>query len=199
MSLSAPTRCSLFIPGPGSKQLALVKKELHLWNTFFPFFFSRASQFAASFFSPICQSLSLSFLLFSRLPLRYFLVSAAVSQSSGSTVSRRCSINTRAGFCLPSCSYMPANSNTSQYWQCREIKAMRGTNKGPLTAEQRPKFIIHRVINSILWIARQCPHPGTIDDIQPTWLNPISKADGRSWAHLPCNHITAAWVNQTCI
>lgn len=76
---------------------------------------------------------------------------------------------------------------------------MRGTNKGPLTVEQGPKFIIHWVINSILWIASQCPHPGTIDDIQPTWLNPISKGDGWSWAHLPCNHIIAVWVNQTWI
>lgn len=35
MSLSAPPCCSLFVPVPGSAQLALVKKELRLWNAFF--------------------------------------------------------------------------------------------------------------------------------------------------------------------
>lgn len=94
---------------------------------------------------------------------------------------------------------MPENSNTLLYWQCKGIQPICGTNKGPLTVEQGSKFIIRWVINSILWIASQCPHPGTIDDIQPTWLNPISKGDGWSWAHLPCNHIIAVWLNQTWI
>ena len=85
---------------------------------------------------------------------------------------------------------MPANNNTSLYWQRKAIQRSV-TNKGPLTVEQGPKFIMRWVINSILWIASQCLHPGTIDDIQPTWLNPISNGDGWSWAHLPCNHIIA--------
>lgn len=95
--------------------------------------------------------------------------------------------------------YMPTNNSSSLYRQCKAIQPTHRTNKGPLTVEQGLKFIICWVINSILWIASQCPHPGTIDDIQPTWLNPVSKADGWSWAHLPCNHIIAVWVNQTWI
>lgn len=103
-------------------------------------------------------------------------------------------------FCLPRCSTCQQTTTLRCIGSvCEEIQPIRGTNKEPLTVEQGPKFIIRRVINSILWIASQCPHPGTIDDIQPTWLNPISKGDGWSWAHLPCNHIIAVWVNQTWI
>lgn len=97
------------------------------------------------------------------------------------------------------CFYMPANNNTSLYRQCKGIQPIHRNKQGAINCGTGPRFIIRWIINSILWIASQCPHPGTIDDIQPTWLNPISKGDGWSWAHLPCNHIIAVWVNQTWI
>lgn len=172
-------------------------------------YFGGAGQFTAAFclYSPTPPP-PFFFLssLPSLLPQRYFLVPSAkhVSQSSGwgLTFSLNRSINKWAGLSLllfTAALYMPANKKASPYWQCKGIQPIRGTNKGPLTVEQGLKFIIRWVINSILWIASQCPHPGTIDDIQPTWLNPISKGDGWSWAHLPCNHIIAVRVNQTWI
>lgn len=213
MSLSAPPRCSLFVPVPRSEQLAFVKKELHLWNAIsveqvnlLPLFAS-IHLYPTPLLFPSHTLCSLSFSLFSLsyfrgislyLQLNMFRRAQGEAWHSLWTVQ---SISERAFLWLlfTAVLYMPANNNTSPYWQCKGIQPIRGTNKRPLTVEQGPKFIIRRVINSILWIASQCLHPGTIDDIQPTWLNPISKGDGWSWAHLPCNHIIAVWVNQTWI
>lgn len=209
MSLSAPPRCSLFVPVPGSEQLALVKKELHFSDAIsveqvnLPPLFTSIHLYATHLLQPPPGSffllpLSHSYLRGISLYLQLNMFHRAQGEAwhSLSTVQ---SISKQAFSLLlfTAALYMPANNNTLPYWQCKRIRLIRGANKGPLTAEQGPKFIIGWVINSILWIASQCPHPGTIDDIQPTWLNPISKADGWSWAHLPCNHIIAVWVNQT--
>lgn len=208
MSVSAPPRCSLFVPVPRAEQLALVRrnyicKTLFRWSEsiyccFLPLFtytpaFSPVPPF--SFFLPL-------------LPQRYFLVPAAktcFAELEGEAWHSLWTVRSikRAGLSLASVYRGARHASKQQHFAVlaarREIQPIRGTNKGPLTAEQGPKFIMRRVINSILWIASQCPHPGTIDDIQPTWLNPISKGDGWSWAHLHCNHIIAVWVNQTWI
>lgn len=155
---------------------------------------------------PSCSFSSLS-LHHSLSPQRLFLLPAAQhvfrpDSEWGWTVSANCSINKQADLSLvlfTALLYIPANNNTSLHRRWKRTQPIWGTNKGPLTVEQRPKFIIHWVINSILWIASQCPHPGTIDDIQPTWRNSISKGDGWSSTHLPRNHIIAVWVNQTWI
>ncbi len=205
MSLSAPPRCSLFVPVPGSEQLALVKKELHLWNAILVKQVNLLPLFAYITLYPLPSSFfsappPLSYLRGISLYRQLNMFRRAQGEAWHSSLNR--SINKWAGLSLllfTAVLYMPANKNTSPYWQCKGIQPIRGTNKGPLSVEQGLKFIIRWVINSILWIASQCPHPGTIDDIQPTWLNPISKGDGWSWAHLPCNHIIAVWVNQTWI
>lgn len=172
--------------------------------------FRGASQFTAAFCLWPCAPTPLAlFLLFPSItlsPQRLFLVPAAQHvfrpDSEWESVSANCSINKQADLSLvlfTAVLNIPVNNDTLLHRQWKRIQPIWGTNKGPLTVEQRPKFIIRWVINSILWIASQCPHPGTIDDIQPTWLNSISKGDGWSWTHLPRNHIIAVWVNQTWI
>lgn len=210
MSLSAPPRCSLFVPVPGSEQLALVKRELHFLVLF---------QWSKSIYHRFLPLFTYMPLTSSTPPLFFFSFPSTLSYLRGISLYLQLNMSHRAqgeawhslstvqsiskqAFSLrlfTAALYMPANNNTLPYWQCKRIRLICGANKGPLTVEQGPKFIIGWVINSILWIASQCPHPGTIDDIQPTWLNPISKADGWSWAHLPCNHVIAVWVNQTWI
>lgn len=141
MSVSAPPRCSLFVPVPRSEQLALVKKELHLWNAIsveqvnlLPLSASihLYPTLLLSFFCLFPHSLSLAL-----LPQRYFLVPAAkhVSWSSGwgLTFSLNRSINKWAGLSLlvftSAVLYMPANSNTSPHWPCEGTRSRYARNK----------------------------------------------------------------------
>lgn len=215
MSLSAPPRCSLFVPVPGSKQLALVKKELHLWNAILVEKVNLPPLSASIHLTPLSLSLpppspfSLFFPL-SVFPFYFrgiflYLQLNMFGRAEGEAwhslwIVQSISEGALSGLLFTVVLYMPTNNNnTSLCRQRKGVESTHGTNKGPLTVEQGLKFIIRWVINSILWIASQCSHPGTIDDIQPTWLNPVSKGDGWCWAHLPRNHVIAVRVNQTWI
>lgn len=138
MSLSAPPRCSLFVPVPGSEQLALVK-ELHLWNAIsveqvnvlplsasihlYPslLLFPSLSLFPHSLFSP-CHSLSFppSNLRGISLYLQLSMLRRAQGEAwhSLSTIQ---SISERVFlyFCLPRCS-------TCQQTTTLTVLAVRG-------------------------------------------------------------------------
>lgn len=194
MSLSAPPRCSLFVPALGTKQLALVKKELQ----FLKHYFAGESQFAAPHHITSLLPDPPPLLLPPRAPFpppflyvlhqRYFLVLADQHAAHGSGCEVRQSLRTNSSInrrarraSLPLC--VPANSGHASPHRRREgtQPLRKGTNKGPLTGGTGAEIHHTPSYKFNLVNCQSMPStPGTIQDIQPTWLNSISKGDGRS-------------------
>lgn len=189
MSILAAPRCCRFVPQPGTEQLALLKGE----RQFFKRSFVMVSWQAAGpiygflpFCTPLLSQPHQTKPLFTS-PTSVFLLLA----------NQHAQPNQGVTFSSASCLLLPLTCQQTAVVPGQA--AAKGNKQGAINigGAAAPKIHHAQSYKFNLVNCQSMPStPGTMQDIQPTWLNSISQGDGQSRAHLPRNHIIAAWVNR---